>query len=376
MTQLNKIKEYIKDKSDEELFKDLNVYVKTDDDLILVNSKNKKFKYYNLCNGHIYSKKIDDFVCVNMNKMNDINFDELVDICNDEDVEIEYCEDGTVIRLFYIEEIGWKLCTNKCINAFNSYWTSKKSFGTMFEEMFEETLYDILDKEYTYVFIIRHKENRIVIKHEKNELIYVMKINNKTQKELYENDFENVKEIKTIEKINNIPNMTDEPFELVKFDVSKDFDKIHRNDKRGIIVKKYNKETETFSRFKYEFEEYTQLSKIRGNIPDITKRYIQLYKNLDLQKELTYEYSEWSALFNVVEQKMDELANDLYVIYVETHIYRKYMLSDTNKYYKTVKMIHKRYKEGEKITHDVVKSVLEYIPTYILEKFLDELYEN
>jgi hypothetical protein len=38
-------------------------------------------------------------------------------------------------------------------------------------------------------------------------------------------------------------------------------------------------------------------------------------------------------------------------------------------------MIHKKFKEGEKITIDVVSKVLEEIPTYILEKFIEELYE-
>ena len=82
-----------------------------------------------------------------------------------------------------------------------------------------------------------------------------------------------------------------------------------------------------------------------------------------------------NAMFDVIDEKFNVIANDLYKMYVDTHIYRKYILENTNKYYKTIKMIHKKFKEGEKITIDVVSKVLEEIPTYILEKFIEELYE-
>lgn len=375
MEQIATIKEYIQNKSFEDLFNDKNVYVKKEENYILINSKNKNFEHYNFCNGDIFCTDTNKFVCVNMNKMKDITFEELKNMFNDEDSVIEYCEDGTVIRVFYDSQKGWRFSTNKCIDAFNSYWTSSKSFGEMFDDMFCDQMYDVLNEEYTYIFILRHKDNRIVIEHNNNELVYVMKINNNTKQEDYTNDFENYKNIKTIVKINNIKDMTGHPIEFIKFDINNDWDKIKRNDKRGIIIRKFNKNTNSFDRFKYEFEEYKNISKIRGNVPSITKRYIQLYKNKEMQKQLKIHYSKINAMFDVIDEKFNVIVNDLYKMYVDTHIYRKYILENTNKYYKTIKMIHKKFKEGEKITIDVVSKVLEEIPTYILEKFIEELYE-
>ena len=93
MDQLNQIKDYIQNKSFEELFEDKNVYVKQDQhekNYILINSKNKNFEYYKFCNGNIYCKDTNKFVCVNMNKMTDITFNQLKNIFNEEDSIIEY----------------------------------------------------------------------------------------------------------------------------------------------------------------------------------------------------------------------------------------------------------------------------------------------
>mgnify|MGYP003334852449 CR=1 FL=1 len=377
MDQLNQIKDYIQNKSFEELFEDKNVYVKQDQhekNYILINSKNKNFEYYKFCNGNIYCKDTNKFVCVNMNKMTDITFNQLKNMFNEEDSIIEYCEDGTVIRVYYDNTKGWRFSTNKCIDAFSSYWTSSKSFGEMFDELFDEKMYDMLNKEYTYIFILRHKDNRIVIDHSENEIVYVMKINNVTKHEDYTNDFKYYENIKTIVKINDIKDMNGQPIEFIKFDINKDWEKINRNDKRGIIIRKLNKDTNTYDLYKYEFEEYKNISKIRGNVPSLIKRYTQLYKNKEMQKQLTIHYPRMTAMFNIIDEKINVLSCDLYKIYVDTHIYRKYILENTNKYYKTIKMIHKKFKEGEKITIDVVNKVLEEIPTYILEQFVEELY--
>ena len=74
---------------------------------------------------------------------------------NEEDSIIEYCEDGTVIRVYYDNTKGWRFSTNKCIDAFSSYWTSSKSFGEMFDKLFDEKMYDIIIR-YKIPYIMMH----------------------------------------------------------------------------------------------------------------------------------------------------------------------------------------------------------------------------
>lgn len=76
--------------------------------------------------------------------------------------------EGTLLRIFYHSD-RWYLTTHRKLNAFKSYWGTRKSFGDLFVEGLRELgltlpdFLDSLDKERQYVFLIHAtKENRIV----------------------------------------------------------------------------------------------------------------------------------------------------------------------------------------------------------------------
>lgn len=77
--------------------------------------------------------------------------------------------EGTILRLFFYQT-KWYLSTHKKLNAFQSKWGCRKSFGSIFEDCVKEVknltlseFYETLDKSKKYIFLVRNTmENRIV----------------------------------------------------------------------------------------------------------------------------------------------------------------------------------------------------------------------
>ena len=89
------------------------------------------------CNGIILEKDTNKIVCMCQNKFTDIvqNEGQVSQIENLKHryskFRMEYCEDGTVIRLYYYDGY-WRTATTRCIDATKSYWSSEKTFNDMF----------------------------------------------------------------------------------------------------------------------------------------------------------------------------------------------------------------------------------------------------
>ena len=92
------------------------------------------------------------------------------DIPESNNLEYEYLIDGTMINLFYYNN-EWIISTRSEIGGYNK-WNLKKSFRTMFDEC-SNIDYDLLDKNCSYSFVMRHIENRNVSPIKNNQLFLV-----------------------------------------------------------------------------------------------------------------------------------------------------------------------------------------------------------
>jgi hypothetical protein len=101
-------------------------------------------------------------------------------------------EEGTLLRLFFNQN-RWVLSTHKRINAFDSKWSSSKSFGELFidallhfftvegkdkltfennEELFDQFC-NTLDREHVYTFLVRtNKDTKIVCNPPEHPTLY------------------------------------------------------------------------------------------------------------------------------------------------------------------------------------------------------------
>jgi hypothetical protein len=297
------------------------------------NEFDEKFKTQ--ANGLIFEKDTKRIVCMAQNRLTDLGtFDQVSDLVKtNNDIRIEYCEDGTIIRLYYYGG-KWNTATTRCIDASSSFWTSNKNFDTMFWECFDSRLLSTLDTAYTYVFVLLHKENRIVVKHNVNMIVYVSRINNSTYVEEYSNQFRNVYGIKRPKL------MTPEDFMTLSRN-------IHNYDckfKRGILVKLYNKNTDTWSVYKYDFESYKMVKSIRGNVPQIRMRYLELLSKPESLQLLEQFYSEHHFMFTFIKASLLKLVKTVYKLYVESHIKHTVQVDDTNPYFRTLRQLHAQYK--------------------------------
>jgi hypothetical protein len=286
-------------------------------------------------NGLIFDKESKKIVCMSQNKLTDIyTFDQVSELAqSNRDIRIEYCEDGTIIRLYYYGG-KWNTATTRCIDASSSFWTSSKNFDTMFWECFDRNLLTNLDTGFTYVFVLLHRENRIVVKHNVNMLVYISRINNSTYIEDYTNQFRNVYGIKR-PKI-----MSYDEFSIL----SRNINNYDCKFKRGILIKVYNVNTKLWSVFKYDFESYKIVKSIRGNVPQIRMRYLELLSKPESLQLLEQFYSEHNFMFTFIKASLLKLVKTVYKLYVESHIKHTVQVDDSNLYFRTLRQLHAQYK--------------------------------
>ena len=326
----------------------------------ITNVKLNKFK--NQCNGLIFERSTNEIVCICQPKITELECHtdaiNLVKQNYNSNIRLEYCEDGTIIRLYNYNNT-WYTATTKCIDANNSFWSSKKNFDTMFWEIFDSTLLPTLDKNFTYFFVLLHKENRIVVKHNVNMLVYISRIDNKSSKEDYGNVFLNVYGIKRIKYIN-----------VNEFlNTSEDY---YNKFKRGIIIKIQDATTGYWDVYKYDFKMYTLIKSIRGNIPEIRMRYLELLKKPETLDLLEKFYSEHYFMFTFIKASLLKLVKTVYQMYVESHIKHTIEVKEDNLYYRTLRQLHAQYKTTNRsISFVDVQTKIYSLDKKIIKKFLE-----
>jgi hypothetical protein len=114
--------------------------------------------------GTILSKADNRIVCFGIPRTVDVTEDPKID---GRIVATEYLG-GSFIRAYY-HDGKWRLSTNGSIDAYDNFWISKKSIGSLFDEMLckiyrlsttfaESPLAQMLNRDYSYQFILQHPE--------------------------------------------------------------------------------------------------------------------------------------------------------------------------------------------------------------------------
>ena len=309
------------------------------------------------CNGLILEKETNKVICMSQNKFIDINKDssQVNQIENLKSIHtrfrMEYCEDGTVIRLYNYNDT-WYTATTRCIDARKSYWSSEKTFNDMFWEIFNTSNYNVenLDKTNTYMFILIHKDNRIVVNHKYNNLIYIGRINNETKEEDFTNYFYNEDPRRCIRRTKNID---------ISSVIHYPLDDYYLPDKRGIILKFLDTTNNSWQLYQYDFNHYTQIKEVRGNVPLIRMRYLELLEQPDKLQILEGNYPECKMTFAMIQHCMTKLYKEVHNLYYQSHIKHSITVEETHKLYRTLKQLHGQYKkQGTIITlEEVTKKV-------------------
>ncbi len=197
------------------------------------------------CNGIVFEKSTEKVLCHCQSKFTLVD-DTFTTLPGD---VVKYTDDGTTVRLYFYND-KWYTATTKCMDARYSKFSSEYSFDEMFWDVFPKTALDSLDKNCTYIFILRHTLNRIVLKYNKDSLVFISRVDNQTGTEFKDDDF-----------VTGLPAVFKEDLydggSLAKL-------------KRGVMIRRGD------STYMYDYTRYTQIEELRGNDKDILFRYITL----------------------------------------------------------------------------------------------------
>ena len=293
---------------------------KENSDLILIYSNeesNNSHELVRFFNGVILDKNTLKIVCYTLDKcLEDDNINDILmnDVLDNRELIVQQVFEGTLIRVFYHDD-GWKICTKKMLNAYNAKWSSNKSFGEMFEEVFSNYLdyFANMNKNYCYSFLMGHNQNNI-IEIENNYIIHLNTIdllNNIVINDKIDIHEKNIKHISNYEQKINIMDKE----ELMNF-----IDQCRSN-------------TEIYSEIGYMFlnknrnicqkfikNNFKEMREIWGNTNNRLFQYLHLRKNHEkLKKYLEYFKKDKDILLEY-ENYLMNIASYILNIYRNKHI--------------------------------------------------------
>lgn len=250
--------------------------------------------------------------------------------------------EGTLIRMFNFSG-KWFLSTHRKLNAFRSKWSSKESFGNLFKKAIEvdlETFQNTLDKNRQYMFLLRNTlENRIVcMPDSKQPLVYHVGTFINGTLDLFDNV--------------GLPKPTRLHFsnldELVTYPVNP-------QKLQGVMCFGPNgKQLKVYDSVYYE------LFKVRGNVPSILFRYLQLRMDKDMVNKLYSLYPEKISMFEEYESTLYKIADFIYKAYVQRYIGHNFITVPKEEHMvsKACHMWHKSNPKKNQITLNKVISEL------------------
>jgi hypothetical protein len=249
------------------------------------------------------------------------------------DVVIEESIDGTLINMYYYNNT-WNYSTNSTLNA-NCYWNSKHSF----KELFIDTLKlynfnkEILNKNYTYSFILCHPETRNVSAYNEPKIYHILSRNLDTGKEICLNLHIPKPKILKLDEINKLHCYSYK-------DLFSYCSKLNYN-KEGVML--FSKDR--LYRTKIKGKNHIMVRNIRGNHSNIYYTILEAIRyntHNRIQKFLKY-FPEYITTYNTIKKKIDLLCSELLHEYTEIKKNKNKQFRNTYKYNKAIKELHSQY---------------------------------
>jgi len=249
--------------------------------------------------------------------------------------------EGALLRVFYWND-KWYISTHRKLDAFRSKWSSKESFGTMFQKALEslyknkdedfmkqlgladetsdsvnvyETFLDSLDKTKQYMFLVLNNyDNRIVCIAPDEPTVYHVGTFT-TPSTCTCDEFVGITHPKEY-KFRDIG-------EIVKHVEENGCETV-----QGVIVF----DTEENRQYKLFNTEYSRYFQTRGNEPSVKFRYLQVRMNKKQVDDLYYLYPKYADAFDDYENTLYECAKQINTNYINRFIKKKYVTVPKEEY--------------------------------------------
>jgi hypothetical protein len=220
-----------------------------------------------------------------------------LDVSNWNNIKIKKLYDGSRIKLFYHND-RWIVSTSRCVDANRAFWHSQKSFYDLFMECLGENYsFGLLNRNKCYTFIILHPENRIVLNYTEPKCIHISTYDKTENKEVDDYIY-----VPKPEECNFAS------FEELKVAVSN----LQFTEPGYMLV------DENYNRIRIISKAYNDVRLLKGNVPDMTKRILQLRKTEPEKiQELLRFYPEYTDLYYTIERQ---------ILYISNVIFHKYKI--------------------------------------------------
>ena len=275
-------------------------------------------------------------------------------------VVIEECLDGVLINIYYHNNT-WNISTKFCVNADESKFKTKKTFHELFNEA-NIIDYNLLDKSYTYSFLLQHTESRNVSLINNNKIYHLESTNNITGEKV-QIKIPNIKTPKLL-KFRNIINILG----INNINELKDkVNQLHWTNPGYILYsedRKYRSKLENIN-----FTKVLNLVKDQSNIQFLILE--SLYKKKNISELLKY-FPEYSSLTIETNNIFSQYTVELHNKYITCKVNNQY-LNLENKFRKALCDVHNIFKNKRKsgdyefkITYNIVcDTVRNYDTAYL-----------
>jgi hypothetical protein len=272
--------------------------------------------------------------------------------------------EGTMINVFYNDGV-WEIATKGTIGGNVRFFKNSKD---TFRSMFNETLdyigltYDMLDKSYSYSFVLQHPKNRIVIPFE-NPKLYLIAIYNITSSS-------NETTITMMDIPQNLLDYVNVP---TCYNMNMGYDELintyaSMNTCYNIVgIMFFNKQTG--DRCKIRNPVYEEVRRLRGNQPKLNYHYLSLRKEGKVSDFLKY-YPEYKKDFTTYRDQMHLFTQTIFQNYITCYMKKqKPLLEFDTRYRPHMFNLHKLYLEE-------LKDKKEYITKAHTIAYVNELHPS
>ena len=288
-------------------------------------------------------------------------------------VVFEQFVEGTMINVFWDDSIGltggWEISTRNTVGATSSFYKSKqsKTFRDMFLEAASENKMDfsILDKKYSYSFVVQHPENRIVVPFKKPQLylVAVYSINNDNNGITVDaHDCQQFKEFFSSTSV-MFPHFYN--FHTYSSLIENCASMNTRYDCVGVVL--HNKLTGERSKIRNPV--YEQVRNLRGNQPKLQYQYLSLRKEGRVGEFLKF-YPESKKEFSGFRDQVHLFTDTIFANYVSCYIKKERPLKEFPDQYRTHMFnIHQKF-------INELREKKQFVTNTVVQKYVNELHPS
>ena len=346
-----------------------------DGELKIINYFGENKENYTTFRGCVMSVRDNSLVCPSFGHT--IEYDNESEDCVFENFKWFYSSEGTFCRMYYFND-KWYLSTHKKLSAFDSRWSSKYSFGEIFQfylkEMFPNNSYeefcDSLDKSVIYYFFLRSNNQNRIICHVSNleinkKCIFVGVRKNERfdlEEKFEDNDF-----LKNFTRLSPLENASNDNYKEI-------VENIDPFKYQGIIGFQLYEDDSKIKVVKILNKEYKNWISVRGNNPNIKFRYLEIRQDKEMVENLYKLYPKYSNIFDEFEMILMKISRKIYRAYIDRYIRKKYVTLPKYEYM-VMKQCHEWYLENKnenKIFARKVKDIMDKLSPVELYRMLSQ----